>query len=86
MGRATLPVLLLLALSLAHAARTPNINPPAHALSDAQVGGIVVGALAVVCICVCWFAWCCDPSLTQDHTVCAQTSGACAALCSACLV
>lgn len=86
MGRATLAILLLLALSLAHAAPTPTPTTaaPARALSDTELGGIVVGSLVGLCVCVCVFAWCCDPSITKHHTVCAQTSGACAALCSAC--
>ena len=102
MGRATLPVLLLLTLSLAHAASTPNTvayesslahaastpntPPPARALSDAQVGGIVVGSLAFLCLGVCWCAWCTPTNNTSQSYAYWQCSDSCAGLGSACLV
>ena len=86
MGRATLTVLLLLALSLAHAASTPNTPPPARALSDAQVGGIVVGSLAFLGLGVCWCAWCTQAHETNEAFAHSQTCGSCAGLGGACML
>jgi len=92
MARATLPVLFLLALSLASAhalaPNTPVTRTPDTAtstrLSDAQVGLIVVGCIVGLCIFLCAFAWCGDTREKNQAFACSQTSASCAALCSAC--
>jgi hypothetical protein len=88
MGRVTHTLVLLLALlTRAHAAYVARGNPPATpALSDTQVGGIVIGSLAFLCIGACWCAWCTRTNKTNEAFAHSQCCNSCAGLGGDCMV